>query len=566
VAQKTETQITEETSERVERIRAALAADQKVSEEDKAWLADLDAKQEIIQAALTEGRHFETARLENPEENLTLVRWTESIPMPDGTELVRLGVDEIKMGPAELPIIVRTVSYFEPGKISPTGTITSLISEGFERITGITGFGPGGEYAGLQIGDTRPSPIPGNTAAGIRPSSWDPANFGTASGGAGSVAGMVDPLQQSIDDFVNQSLNLPLPGVQSGGTSQSGSTSPSSDSSQPDSTDAAGLGSPGMGRTDGVDPIGESAGSSSGPGEQGGSDGGDKMDDNVDPDPGTEDQGGGDEQGDPMPEEGSDPEAGATGDLGGGGDEPATPQGEVTVGEGQIEVGTFYTQGESSDTYEYPSGDTVEIPHDTGGGGGGGGGDTDGDSEEEYHAADDYYSAGSAEIPPPGSGGATVEKASSGSGSSGGYSMSWEQWQAQQAATWSDPNWNPEGAPIDYGDAADPLRDPVIPTSDEMAKPDEVTPLILVDPSFYEESSIGPSTELEMVGALENTGNPLEENQSLAPGGGMPSTGEQEYIGGEAMASSGPEMVGGVAQDDPDEGGLGAMGGDDPLP
>jgi hypothetical protein len=532
LAQETEAQITEETSERVERITLAMAKGEAITEEDALWIADFNEKQAVIQSALNEGRRIQEEPIQL-DDGRHVIQWTEFLPMPDGEVLMRRGTDIITNGVFGIEV-TRTASYYNPNDPMRVGMIESVISGGKEEVTRITG----DIFGDLQIGDTRPSPIPSTGLAGVRPSSWDPASgkFGFASGGSNPSGGSQTP---------------------------SDTTSPNTQSPS-DTTEAAGLGSPGMGRTDGVDPIGESAGSTSGAGDQGGSDGGDKMGDTVDADPGTEDQGGSDE-GDPMPEEGTDPEAGSFGDeAGGGGDEPATPQGEVTVGEGQIEVGTFYTQGEDSDTYEYPSGDTVEIPHDTGGGGGGGG-DTDGDSEEEYHASDDYYSAGSAEIPPPGSGG-TVDKAASGrgGGGSGGYSMSWEQWQAQQAATWSDPNWNPEGAPIDYGDTTDPNYDPVSP--DPTTPQDDPNTQILVDPSFYEQSEVRAGIELDMVGALENTGNPLDENQSLAPGGGMPNTGEQEYIGGDGFAATSPEMAGAVGEESPEQEGLGAMGGDDPLP
>ena len=59
---------------------------------------------------------------------------------------------------------------------------------------------------------------------------------------------------------------------------------------------------------------------------RGGSDGGDPIRDNVDPDPGTTDEGGGDEQGDTGPaQDNDDPDAGTSADEGGGDDIRATP-------------------------------------------------------------------------------------------------------------------------------------------------------------------------------------------------------------------------------------------------
>ena len=104
----------------------------------------------------------------------------------------------------------------------------------------------------------------------------------------------------------------------------------------------------------------------------GGSDGGDPSSGQThdDPDPGTpDDQGGGDDGGDPSSgQTNDDPGTGKPEGTGGGGDgyEPPTPKGEVTTGTQGIEVGTYYTKGQDSDHYEYPSGATVDIPHDSG--------------------------------------------------------------------------------------------------------------------------------------------------------------------------------------------------------
>jgi hypothetical protein len=539
VAQLTEWKPTPEQQSRLDAIIKALHSGESISNEDWAFVHELEQardenraeiNQAIVDAALTDGRVIENSRVDM-EEGAIQVAWTEIIPMPDGTSTIRRGLDILQEG-RNGPEIVRQVTYWEPGNAFPKGSINSLISQGQERITQIMGFGKGHEYAGLTVGQTRPSPMPTSGAAGVKPSSWDPGTgqFGFASGGNN---------KPSTDTTTSRSSNSEPTG--------------------------AGVGSPGMRGTDGVElsGVGQVLEADPGPGEQGGGDDGSEQapGDNVDPDPGTEEQGGSDES-DPMPEESSDPEAGSFGDeAGGGGDEAATPQGEVTAGEGQIEVGTFFTKGEGSDTYEYPSGATVEIPHDS-------------SSDAEYHAADDYYSAGSAPIPQPGSGQSDEVATSGGGGGGGGYSMSWEQWQAQQAATWSDPNWNPDGAPIDYGNTADPNYDPVAP--DPTTPQDDPNTQILVDPSWYEESQINPGIELEMAGVLENTGNPLDENQSEAPSGGMPNTSEQELVAGDALAVTGADMVGSVATgpepgsvgaEEPEHGGPApAMEDDGPLP
>jgi hypothetical protein len=121
-------------------------------------------------------------------------------------------------------------------------------------------------------------------------------------------------------------------------------------------------------------------------------------------------------------------------------------------------------------------------------------------------------------------------------------------------------------APIDYGDPADPNYDPVIPSKEEILSIHGDNPLILVDPSSHESSTTGLITEPRVVNELENYGNPLDENQALAPGGGFPNTGEQEYIGGDELSAASFDVAGSVGEESPDQDGPGEMGGNDPLP
>ena len=95
------------------------------------------------------------------------------------------------------------------------------------------------------------------------------------------------------------------------------------------------------------------------PDDQGGSDGGDPTAGQThdDPDPGTPDDQGGSDGGDPSSgQTNDDPGTGVPEGTGGGGDgyEPPTPKGEVTTGTQGIEVGTYYTKGEKSDTLRVP--------------------------------------------------------------------------------------------------------------------------------------------------------------------------------------------------------------------
>jgi hypothetical protein len=546
--------VTEETSERVERITLAMANGEKLSEEDMLWIADFNEKQAVIQAALKEGRRLEESPI-RLDEHTTAVQWTEFLPMPGGDVLMRRGTDIIKEGMFGIEV-TRTASYYNPRDPFRAGMIESLISGGKEEVTNITG----DIFGDLQIGDTRPSPIPSTGFAGARPSSWDPSSgkFGFASGGSNPSGGS-------------------SPSGGSGPSSSTGSTQTgSSGPSQSDSPVGGGLGSPGAqsmdgagpsgtgltgsdpGGSDGGDPMGDSVDADPGETDTGGSDGGDPMGDSVDPDPGQTDPGGTD---------GGDPSSGQTNDQA-----PAQDSGSTTSGDADFTVEGEFEHVENVNTgqvgAEMQSGDIMTTegmvkPVE------GHWADTD-----ERIASDDYYSAGSADIPKPGEGGtdSAIEKSGGGGGGSGGYSMSWEQWQAQQAATWSDPNWNPDGAPIDYGNTSDPLYDPVTP--DPGTPQDDPNTQILVDPSFYEQSEVNAGIELEMVGALENTGNPLDEHQSAAPSGSMPTTSEQELVGEDAMAMASAELgsvaegpePGSVGAEEPEHGGPAPGMEHDPLP
>jgi hypothetical protein len=471
VAEKPEAQITEATADRVERITLAMASGEAITEDDALWIADFNEKQAVIQSALTDGRRIEEKPI-HLDDGRTVIQWTEFLPLPGGEVVIRMGTDIMTDGIFGTEIS-RTASYYNPHDPMRIGMIESIISGGEERLTGITDFSEDGVFGGLQVGDTRPSLIPSFGLAGERPQSWDPGSgrLGIASGGSSLTPTDTSP--------------------------------PGSDTTESERMGAGPL-----------DPTERPTSSESPEKEDTG--GEDSMGDTVDPDPGAEDQGGGDEEGDPSSAQwGSDPDAGASGDLGGGGDEPAPARrAVVTTGEQGIVSGTYRTEGEDSDTYEYPSGDTVVIPHDSG---------TDEESSGERRDPDLELSAGGAPLPQ-------------------------------------------HEAPIDYGDTADPNYDPVIPTMKEILSVHGDNPLILVDPSFIEASTTGPVTEPQVVSELENYGNPLDENQSLAPGGGMPNTGEQEYIGGDGFAATSPEMAGAVGEESPEQEGLGAMGGDDPLP
>ncbi len=509
--------ITEETSVRVDRVTIAMARGEEVSAEDEAWIKDFNGKQEIIQTALTEGRHVENFR-EELSENLTQVTWTEYVPLPDGNVLIRRGIDEIQSGEAG-DTITRMVTYWGDDSAFPKGSISSIISGGSERITQVMGFGKGHEYAGLGVGDTRPSPVPSTGAAGQRPQSWDPGSgsFGTASGGSGQTSA-TDP------------------------TNSDRPTAPST------------------GGPDAGDPMTEAVDADPVEGTQGGSDAGDPMpDDSVDPDPGPGDQGGSD-GGDassaqtndqPPPAEQTQQSSGTTDDA------------EFTV-EGSFEhVENVNTGQVGAKTESGNIATTVGTVKPV-----------EGHWEDtDKRTTDDGYSY--IGEPPPASHGMTDQSVRSSDGGGGGGARS-ESFNPNDPAHASSlvTQFDPDGAPIDYGNASDPFYDPVVPDSGEMAKPDEVTPYILVDPSFYEESATARTTRLEMQGSLINTGNPLDENQAQAPAGGIPNTSEQELVVGDVSAAmigdvwsaNEPDLGAALEAPSVDEGAPGAFSYDDPLP
>jgi hypothetical protein len=262
--------------------------------------------------------------------------------------------------------------------------------------------------------------------------------------------------------------------------------------------------SPSESGSDGGDPMGDTVDPD--PGTEGGSDGGDPMGDTVDPDPGTE--GGSD---------GGDPSSGQTTDQ-----PPPTESSQESTG--PIEDEGFTVEGEFEHVENVNTGQVGAE-----------------------------YESGDIEVV-----GGTVAPVA-------GHWESTERRDPELELATGGAAIPQHEAPIDYGDAADPNYDPVIPTKDEILSVHGDNPLILVDPSSYEASTTGLITEPEVVSELENYGNPLEENQSLAPGGGMPNTGEQEYIGGDELAASSPGMAESAEEEGPNQEGLGDMGGDDPL-
>jgi hypothetical protein len=127
------------------------------------------------------------------EENIklgdqTLTRFTEYIPGSAGIAdaLVRTGIEISEPDMFGNVVTTRTTSYFDPhGAVGDKlGTVTSVIEGGRETVTEVRE-----EVLGsieLKPGDNRPAAPGGASAAGTKPTSWDPKSdgtYGTAAGG-----------------------------------------------------------------------------------------------------------------------------------------------------------------------------------------------------------------------------------------------------------------------------------------------------------------------------------------------------------------------------------------------
>ena len=93
-----------------------------------------------------------------------------------------------------------TTTYRIPGSLEPGGTVTTVTKNGIETVTRVTEWVPGS--IDLKVGDSRPEQKPSSSAAGTRPSSFDPkkdGSGGVASGGTSPLAGILDAMVEQAE-------------------------------------------------------------------------------------------------------------------------------------------------------------------------------------------------------------------------------------------------------------------------------------------------------------------------------------------------------------------------------
>ena len=131
----------------------------------------------VILEAATYGR-----RIEETYGDVTY--FTELIPpssgdIVDGTILVRTGTELVAADGTKTVL----TKYFKPHSLDQLGVVVMEEKDGVQTVTEVNEFVPGS--IDVKVGDTRPVPPPGSSAAGLKPHTIDPkadGSFGRASG------------------------------------------------------------------------------------------------------------------------------------------------------------------------------------------------------------------------------------------------------------------------------------------------------------------------------------------------------------------------------------------------
>jgi hypothetical protein len=156
-----------------EALAAARAQELEALEHERAVAA-----QTVVRDALTFGRHVETT-----DGNIT--RFVEYVPGASGDVFggdinVRIGYEVTNI---ETGTVTRTTRYYTQGSFSIAAQVTSEIKDGVETVTEVVEREPG--VTDLKVGDARSVPPQTTSAAGKKPSTFDPkkdGSLGRASG------------------------------------------------------------------------------------------------------------------------------------------------------------------------------------------------------------------------------------------------------------------------------------------------------------------------------------------------------------------------------------------------
>ena len=114
-----------------------------------------------------------------------LTSFTEYIPpasgdIIDGTVNIRMGSEEVHPDGSSTIF----TKYFKPHSTDALGVVITEVKDGVETVTKVIEYEP--ESIDVKVGDTRPVPPPGASAAGKKPHTIDPkadGSYGRASGG-----------------------------------------------------------------------------------------------------------------------------------------------------------------------------------------------------------------------------------------------------------------------------------------------------------------------------------------------------------------------------------------------